>query len=157
MPASLYDTRSYSNFDHYVQDLVQFSKVILPATVPRYSKGKVRNLEGGGRDGGGGRDTAAVGTTDSSSSSSLPMDDDCCLESGGGAGDGEQLKLSVVAHSMGGLIAVNAAVGEPPLFEGVRGRKLRRMHVGERELPLENSGRFLAVCVVSPLLAGKSN
>lgn len=30
------------------------------------------------------------------------------------------LKLSVIAHSMGGLVAVKAALEEPLLFEGVR-------------------------------------
>jgi len=58
--------------------------------------------------------------TADSSSASLPVNRDCYQKSGKGAGDGEQLKLSVVAHSMGGLIAVNAALREPLLFDGVR-------------------------------------
>lgn len=110
----MHDTRSSSDFDHYVQDLLLFSKVVLPATVPRH---KVPGRAG--RGGGGVSDAAAVGTADSSSAS-LPVNRDCYQKSGKGAGDGEQLKLSVVAHSMGGLIAVNAALREPLLFDGVR-------------------------------------
>ena len=121
--ASLYDTRSSSDFDHYVQDLVQFSKVVLPATVGRYSGGRTPNMTGG-EDGGG--STATGGKTDSSSSSSLPPGHDFCGGAGEGDGDGEKLNLRVVAHSMGGLVAVNAAVGEPQLFNGVRERQTDR-------------------------------
>lgn len=91
----------FSDFDHYVQDLVHFSKVVLPAAISPSARG-------GDSDGGGGHG-GAVDVAEGE----LPCrnDDD---------GDALRLKLSVVAHSMGGLIAVNAALEEPLLFEGVR-------------------------------------
>lgn len=52
------------------------------------------------------------GAVDVSEGERLPPDDD--------DDDCAPLKLSVAAHSMGGLIAVNAALIEPLLFEGVR-------------------------------------
>lgn len=89
----------FSDFDHYVQDLVQFSKAVLPAAVPPNAK------DGGSPGGRGGAMDVAEG------------EDPCRDDDNDGA---PLLKLSVVAHSMGGLIAVNAALKEPLLFHGVR-------------------------------------
>lgn len=41
------------------------------------------------------------------------------VKASGAGGAGEGLNLSVVGHSMGGLMAVNAALEEPLLFNGV--------------------------------------
>lgn len=41
------------------------------------------------------------------------------VEALGAGGAGERIKLSVVGHSMGGLMAVNAALEDPLLFSGV--------------------------------------
>ncbi|CAM9979676.1 unnamed protein product [Pylaiella littoralis] len=86
------------DFDHYVQDLVQFSKAVLPAAVPPNAK------DGGSPGGRGGAVDVAEG------------EDPCRDDENDGA---PLLKLSVVAHSMGGLIAVNAALKEPLLFHGL--------------------------------------
>ncbi|CAM9392313.1 unnamed protein product, partial [Laminaria digitata] len=84
-----------TNFQDYADDLLHFSRVILPATVPRGGDGGDEGRGGGGRKGGG----------------------------GGGGGEkaavGGRLEISVVAHSMGGLTAVLAALEDPPLFKGV--------------------------------------
>lgn len=91
----------FSDFDHYVQDLVRFSKVILPANV------RPRDASGGTRTGGQG----TAGSGDPPVVNGEPLGCDAPLPA---------LSLSVVAHSMGGLIAVNAALREPELFDGVR-------------------------------------
>ncbi|CAM9214823.1 unnamed protein product [Ectocarpus sp. 8 AP-2014] len=89
-----------TNFDHYVQDLVRFSKVILPATV------RPRDASGGTRTGGQG----TAGSGEPPVVNGEPLGCDAPLPA---------LSLSVVAHSMGGLIAVNAALREPELFDGL--------------------------------------
>ncbi|CBJ27099.1 lysophospholipase l2 pldb, hydrolase of alpha/beta superfamily [Ectocarpus siliculosus] len=89
-----------TDFDHYVQDLERFSKVILPATV------RPRDASGGTRTGGQG----TAGSGDSPVVNGEPLGCDAPFPA---------LSLSVVAHSMGGLIAVNAALREPELFDGL--------------------------------------
>lgn len=92
-----------------MQDLVYFSTVVLPAAVPPIAK--VGDSGDGGGGGGGGRG-GAVDVTEGEAP--------CHDGDGDGDDDAPLLKLSVVAHSMGGLIAVDAALKEPLLFERVR-------------------------------------
>ncbi|CAM9548129.1 unnamed protein product [Ectocarpus fasciculatus] len=89
-----------TDFDHYVQDLVRFSKVILPATV--------RPHDASGETDAGGQGTACSGDPPVVNGEPLGCDEPF-----------PALSLSVVAHSMGGLIAVNAALREPQLFDGL--------------------------------------
>lgn len=96
--------------------MVHFAKVVLPATVPLYpgtDDGDAAGLRGSGDGGGGGGATVVAGVE-----GELPL---FPRESGDGdGGDGLPPKLSVVAHSMGGLVAVEAALEEPLLFGRVR-------------------------------------
>ncbi|CAM9853661.1 unnamed protein product [Scytosiphon promiscuus] len=90
-----------ADFDHYVQDLVHFSKAVLPATVePHRSSIKAARVPGA--EGGTADDRAAMGEGEDASSEG-----------------GRRMSLSVVGHSMGGLVAVKAAIQEPLLFDGL--------------------------------------
>lgn len=108
LPYVLLSRRS-SDFDHYVDDMVQFSKVVLPAKVP---------LSLHSDETGGGREASTADAEGGSPS----------LRRGSSDGCGGVWKLSVVAHSMGGLVAVKAALKEPLLFDGVRHYHLPGLH-----------------------------
>lgn len=86
--------------------------------VPRFLQNDGKNAAGRGGSGGGGwgGGGGAVVADVEGEQFSLPLDS--C--DGDGDGGGGLLKISVIAHSMGGLVAVKAALEEPVLFERVR-------------------------------------
>lgn len=136
-----------------MDDLLHFSRVVLPSAVPRFNISspaveRGSNGRGGasatsdttrlsavdtaapasggrstwGRREGDNRPTATVGggigAAEASSVGVGGSGGD--NESGENAAAGSRLDISVVAHSMGGLTAVYAALEDPLLFKGVR-------------------------------------